>query len=181
MDKNFEILKIVIDKGLLAIVVAAFAWILARSMERLKASLSWSGELLKQRMDAAKRILREMQELKQIYLQVLGSQVVEGTGTSDPRDLFSAIRRVEELRIEFSILQADLTVLEAVDRIVKLASDVIGSPIPGTPGRLIEGEDGRPMITNPSAERSEWMRQRQEQMTGAMRGFENALAKGFPS
>ena len=181
MNHQFEIFKIVLDKGLLAIVVAAFTWVLMRSLERLKASLAWSGELLKQRMESSKRTLKDMRKLDHIYLSTLGGLTVEGTGI-DPRTLFDAIRSVEESRIELSILQADFRALEAMEKIVKMAEDVVGAQPPGKPGLLMQDADGRTVISEtPSAERVKWMEEKQRQMADAMRTFEQALAKGFPA
>lgn len=77
MDEHqWNIFTIVLEKGLLAVVVALFSWMLARSLERLKASMAWNGELLRQRMDAAKRALKGVGELEQIHIGVVGGRLV---------------------------------------------------------------------------------------------------------
>ena len=54
----------ILDKGLLVIVLAGFAWWLERSLERLKSSLSWRNELLKERVSQAKTVLTCLNSLE---------------------------------------------------------------------------------------------------------------------
>lgn len=59
-----------VDKGLLAIVLAGFAWWLNRSLERLKSSLSWRNELLKECVSQAKTVLTCLNSLEAAHDQM---------------------------------------------------------------------------------------------------------------
>ena len=47
---------VLLDKGLLALLIAIAVWILNRSVERLRNSLSWRNEILKEKLSQAKSI-----------------------------------------------------------------------------------------------------------------------------
>lgn len=74
----------ILDKGLLAAILATFAWVFNRSLERLKNWLSWRNELLKEHLAEAKSILRGLNAIEAAHRAiVLSTQSGFTLGTAE--------------------------------------------------------------------------------------------------
>jgi hypothetical protein len=78
-DFTHELIKIVLDKGLLALVIAIAVAALNRSVEKLKSSLSWNTELLKQKLAVAGEVVAALHELNNQHEQTLGRYCMQGS------------------------------------------------------------------------------------------------------
>jgi len=72
IDWSQQLWLTLLDKGLLACIVVALAWFLNRSLERLKSSLSWRNEILKERLDKAKAVLLKFNNMEDAYRKLSG-------------------------------------------------------------------------------------------------------------
>jgi hypothetical protein len=179
VDKWFAIQKILLDKGLLAILVAAFTFFFSRSVERLKASLSWGAELLKQRMDAAKQVLHEARDLQRDHLAVLGGLLIERTG-KPPTVLFEHFEKIEDSKTKLIMLRVEESAISALDQVLSVASRVIGAQPPGESGTLVNGEDGSTTLRRASPDRNEWMENERRALAESIGRFQAKLAGSFP-
>lgn len=101
---QLDVAKILIDKGVLGLVFLLLGAWLSHNLERLKASLSWGNELLKQRMTVGKSLLVDFKVMKSIHLNSVlphayNRQIANATEYFARRDLF--LDHLEEARLVF--------------------------------------------------------------------------------
>jgi hypothetical protein len=85
MDNKFqqEIAITVLDKGLLALVLAIAGWWLNRSLELLKSSLSWSEGVLKEKLTVASKIMTGLNDLTSQHLNLLAAYCHDGAAKAE--------------------------------------------------------------------------------------------------
>lgn len=71
MTYDEQLLVTLLDKGLLALLLGLLGIFAARSLEKLKGSLSWGAELMKQRLALARSLVPEVNAAKDAYLQMV--------------------------------------------------------------------------------------------------------------
>jgi hypothetical protein len=107
----WELTLIVVDKGLLALLLLLAGAITSRSLERLKSSLSWGAEVLKQKLLIAKDAVAALEEVSDAHLQLTGSIATFGALTKEIYDRFhKACRRLEVSGKEARLLLSQSTV-----------------------------------------------------------------------
>lgn len=66
-----RLIEIALDKLLFAAIVAALVAFLARSLERLKTSLAWDSELLKERLASAKALMNGLRGVQEAHQEAV--------------------------------------------------------------------------------------------------------------
>lgn len=174
-EHQWDLIKLVVDKGLLAMVVGLFSWFLARSLERLKASIAWSGELQKQRMDVSKRLLKKIGDLQQIQSGVLGGRIVARTG-ADPRELLRIAGEVEELGVELSLVGPGGKALDLLKQVVRISLEALHHEPPDPAIELSPEAMGNLVVSNRN---QQWMHEETGRLGTATTAFRDALVAGF--
>ncbi len=64
-DRTFELVKIILDRGILALVAVWVVWRLNRALERFKSGQAWEGELAKERLAVSKSLLLDATSVRQ--------------------------------------------------------------------------------------------------------------------
>jgi hypothetical protein len=180
-----EMALVLIDKGLLALVALAVGYLLARSLEHLKTSLTLGAEITKQRIDAAKRTLACANELRAIHLNAVGSYITEvfhsgqKAADFDPRNILESCEALRELRLELTILQASDKVLNGLNDLMAIATDAIGAKPPGAAGTIYLDTDGESRLVQPKPRRVKWMQAQQKRFNDQLNALESDLADSF--
>lgn len=118
-----ELWKIAFDKGLLALVVVIAGFLLNRSLEKLKSSLSWGAEVLKAKMNEAKAVMTELTELTDAHLQFASTVIAFGTVPSDYAERFEkAVKALEHRQTQIRLVFEDET-LKAISDVHSAALD----------------------------------------------------------
>jgi hypothetical protein len=104
-DFQKDVVKILIQYGLLALFVAAFAAYASRALERLKTGLGWSSEMLKQSLLVASDVAGLLDELAESYRQLIGIRLLKDIVPQDRLDRFrDAERKVLGITLRSAIV-----------------------------------------------------------------------------
>lgn len=172
---------VLVDKGLLALLLALAAWLFARSLERLKFSLSFGAEVLKQRLDVAKRALTALTQLEHAHLNAIGNRTIANVPTSGNLNaLMDATSKFELFAVELSLLQASSETIALLERVVHVAASDFASAPPEGAAKTTLVESPRGMhIGQPSPDVEKWMKERTGALSTAAKAFRSSLGKNF--
>jgi len=130
----FELGKIVLDKGALALVLLFGTWLLNRSLEKYKASQARTTELSRERLTLARRLVADARDIEERSLKLksfLEYQSFAYGSTLEPNERFhSDVRELEAAQDRLAVLvsEADLffppPVVETFQAFVTASRDI---------------------------------------------------------
>ena len=157
-----DLTKIALDKGLLALVVLIAGAVFSRSLERLKSSLSWGAEVLKQKLSMARELMTQMRTLEHLHLQAIGHYCISGGLSKEGFESFmQATTKLQSSTEEARLLFSPATVSAIGDtRDVAMRWLLTDSPPAGltTTSTIDESESGEVQFKGLSNDVKEWLK-----------------------
>ena len=184
-DPVWSLITVVVDKGLFALLLLLAGWVASRSLERLKSSLAWGAEVLKQKLLLAKDALAAIREMSDAHLQFVGSVAIGALRPETQDRFFKACRRIEEVGQDARLLLSQSTV-EAIENVRDAAMRCItpgesaAKVLSGSGARLRE-EEGKATLLGFTPEVRSAQEAERKRLKAAIDAAVTALQTEFPS
>jgi hypothetical protein len=180
VDFQRDVFKTVLDKGLLAALILVAGFLLNKSIERLKSSLAWGAELLRQRMALATKLFGEIRELSDLHALNTGVRLVHGdVPQGQMHEFFAVLKRVEASLAECRLL-FPISTVEAINKARGISVNWLTDWPAGKLGSM-EEVGGEVVRTSPDASVQKWLEAERKLLNSAIDEARAAVQESFPS